>query len=326
MKRMVHLFFVALVTFLILKTTTFGWNLFSNSSKGCNPKDNIILGRIRKHIYMLSHKIGNRSVFYYDNLERAANYISEQFVTYGYKVEFQEYILENKKVKNIIAVKNGIKASEEIIVVGAHYDSCFNPGADDNASGVAGVLELARFMKDKDIDRTIKFIAFANEEPPYFKTENMGSRIYAREAKIKNEAIKAVIILETIGLYTNKINSQRYPIILGIFYPNKGNFITIVGNINSRHLVNKIKTSFRKYSKFPISSIALDFIPASDFSDHWSFWKEGYSAVMVTDTAFLRNFHYHRDSDTWEKLSYENMACVIEAFCSVLFDLAKYSN
>lgn len=178
-------------------------------------------------------------------------------------------------------------------------------------------------MVDKKTGLTIKFIAFVNEEPPYYRTEDMGSRIYVRQAKARNETIKAVIILESIGYYSGKINSQRYPPLIGIFYPNQANFIAVVGNFKSRHLVSKIIASFKKYSKFPIFSSVLDFIPGADFSDHWSFWKEGFPAVMITDTAFLRNPHYHRDSDTWEKLSYENMTWVIEGFCSVMIELAK---
>lgn len=322
MERIIRLIIIGLFAFIIFKATTFGWNFFANSFLNCKPQNNQLAERVKNHVYMLSQKIGNRNIFDYGNLEKTASYITAQFKDNGYDVQFQEYLLEKRKVKNIIATKRGAKMPGETIIIGAHYDSCFNPGADDNASGVAGLLELARFISDKKVERTIKFIAFVNEEPPYFQTENMGSWVYAREAKIKKEAIKAVVILESIGYYTNKINSQRYPIFIGIFYPNKGNFITIVGNLNSRHLVKKITASFKKYSKFPISSLALGFVPGCDFSDHWSFWKEGFPAVMVTDTAFLRNFNYHKNSDTWEKLNYENIACIIEGFFSVIIELA----
>ncbi len=126
-----------------------------------------------------------------------------------------------------------------------------------------------------------------------------------------------------LGCYTNKINSQRYPIITGIFYPNKGNFIAVVGNLKFCSLVNKITSCFRKYSKFPITSISLGFIPGVDFSDHWSFWQEGYPAVMITDTAFLRTHNYHRNSDTGEKLNYPNFACVVEGLYAVIKELTK---
>lgn len=327
MERALRLVIVGLTALIILKTSTFGWKFFTRSKVDLLPKDNSLIDNLKKHIYKISHEIGNRNIFDgYDNLKETADYITEQLRSYGYNVEFQQYTIESKKVENIIAAKEGANLLKEIIVVGAHYDSCFNIGADDNASGVAGMLELARFMADKKNDRTIEFIAFVNEEPPFFKSENMGSRKYARDAKANNKDIKAAIILETIGYYTDKVNSQRYPIIAGIFYPNKGNFIAVIGNFNSRHLANRITGFFKKHSKFPIESCNFGFIPGSDFSDHWSFWQEGYPAVMITDTAFFRNPHYHRNSDTWEKLNYKNLACVIEGFYAVLTGMANFKN
>jgi len=323
MEKIVRVVIIGLATFIVLKVTTFGWKFFTRSSVNLKPRDSSIINSLKRHIYKISYEIGNRNIFDYGNLEKTAVYITEQFKAYGYDVGFQQYLIENIKVRNIIATKKGIKSPAELIVVGAHYDSCFNPGADDNASGVAGLLELARFMADKEINRTIEFIAFVNEEPPFFKTEDMGSRVYARGAKARNESIKSAVILESIGYYNNKINSQRYPIITGIFYPNKANFIAVIGNFNSRHLANKITEYFKKYSNFPIESCNFGFIPGSDFSDHRSFWVEGYPAVMITDTAFLRNHNYHRGSDTWEKLNYQNLACVIEGLCPVLIELAK---
>jgi len=141
--------------------------------------------RLKKHVYVLSDEIGDRSVFRYQSLKQAENYIVEAFASFGYEPELQEYEVQGKTVNNIIAVKKGATKPEEIIIVGAHYDSCSNPGADDNASGISGLIELARDLKDKPTSRTIKFIAFVNEEPPFFHTENMGSRIYAKVAKKK---------------------------------------------------------------------------------------------------------------------------------------------
>lgn len=318
MKRILRLIIVGLVSFIILKSTTFGWGSFFTSTLSIKPRDSTLSGRLKKHVVKLSSEIGDRNAFNYNNLEKAADYVAKQFISYGYDIKFQEYVVGNKRVKNIIAVKSGIKLPNEIIVVGAHYDSCFNPGADDNASGIAGLLELARMMINKDVDRTIEFIAFVNEEPPFFKTEEMGSRIYAKEARVENKNIKAVIIFDLIGFYSNKIFSQRYPIIAGLFFPNKGNFIGVFGNFKSRYLATEITKIFKSNYSFPITSIALDFIPGIDFSDHWSFWKEGYSAVMISDTAFLRHKNYHKSTDTWKKLNYKDMACVIEGIYEVL--------
>jgi len=147
--------------------------------------------------------------------------------------------------------------------------------------------------------------------------------VYARQAKKSGEDIKAVIAFDLIGYYSNKFFSQRYLPIVGIFFPNKGNFIGVIGNYKSRHLASTIVRSFKKNSRFPIESVALDFIPAKDFSDHWSFWQEGYPGVMISDTAFLRHRNYHKVTDTWEKLDYNDMACVIEGMHPVIIELSK---
>lgn len=312
MKKILRLIIVGISAFLILKASTFGWKIFVPHSVFVEIQDSSIPVNLKSHVQQLSETIGNRSVYEYAKLQQTADYIVEQFRAYGYQVEFQEYMIADKRVKNIIAVKRGTKAPEEIIVVGAHYDSCDNPGADDNASGVAGLLELARIFSHKDNGRTIEFVAFVNEEPPFFKTEAMGSRVYARSAKSMRKDIKGAIVLEMIGYYSNTFSSQRYPIVLGLFYPNKGNFIAVIGDFKSRPLNKNISRLFKKNSAFPIESVSLGFVPGADFSDHWSFWQEGYPAVMITDTAFLRHHNYHRNSDTLEKLNFDYMANVIE--------------
>jgi len=279
---------------------------------------------LKSHVWNLAHEIGDRSLFKYEALQKASCYITDAFISIGYDVEFQTYNTSGKTVKNIIATKIGVERPKEVIIVGAHYDTCFNPGADDNASSVAGLLEMARLVFSQQTNRSIRFVAFVNEEPPFFKTENMGSCVYVREAKAKGENIKATLILEMIGYYTNKSNSQQYPPFLGLFYPNKGNFICIVGNWRSRRLVKKIVSKFKSQSKFPIESfIGTGFVPGVDFSDHWSFWKEGYLAVMITDTAFYRNPYYHTSSDTYEKLNYLSLAEVVRGLATVLIKLAK---
>jgi Zn-dependent M28 family amino/carboxypeptidase len=278
---------------------------------------------LKEHVVMLSHKIGDRNIVAYEKLTKAADYITGQFEKYGYKVEFQTYEVDGKPVKNIIATKLGTKKPKEQIIVGAHYDTCANPGADDNASAVAGLLELARLMTDQPTGRTIKFIAFVNEEPPFFKTKNMGSMVYAQQAKARGDNIKAVIILEMIGYYSDKPNSQKYPPFFGRFYPDKGNFIAVVGNFASKPLVKKITNLFQQSSSFPIESIAtFTFIPGIDWSDHWSFWQYGYPAIMITDTGFYRNPNYHKQSDTYETLNYENIAEVVVGLQGVLTKLA----
>lgn len=286
-------------------------------------KDTELVKKLKYHVCKLASEIGDRSVFEYQKLKETEKYITKELSSYGYDVKYQEYKVSSKTAKNIIATKVGEKKQKEIVVVGAHYDSCFSPGADDNASAVAGLLELARFMSDKQTECGIKFIAFVNEEPPFFKTEQMGSRVYTRGAKARGEEIKAAIVLEMIGYYSNQPLSQRYPPFLGPFYPDKGNFIGVIGNLPSRWLVERVVSSFKKESRFLIESLAtVSMVPGVDFSDNWSFWEEDYPAVMITDTAFYRNSNYHTKEDTCETLDYESMAEVVKGLRRVLLDLA----
>jgi len=323
MLRVIRLILLAVSIFLVIKLSTYGWQGLRRVQV-ITPKDSKLPGRLRSHVIMLSHEIGDRSVFQYSQLTRAVNYISSQFRGYGYKVEFQEYEVSGEKVKNIIAEKRGSENQDDIIIVGAHYDTCYNPGANDNASGVSAMLELARAAKSYDYPMTVRFVAFVNEEPPFFKTDKMGSFVYAKEAKEKGEKIKGAIILETIGYYSDKPFSQQYPPFIGPFYPNKANFIGVVGNFKVRELASKVTGSFRKHSSFPIrQTILFDFIPGVDFSDHWSFWQVGYPAIMITDTAFYRYRHYHLNSDTFDKLNYKALAMVVEGLEAVLVDIGR---
>lgn len=320
---MFRLILLILISFAILKMTTFGWQGFLPMAE-LLPKDKTLPTRLRAHVKELSQNIGDRSIFKYAQLTKATNYITGQFKDFGFQVNFQEYSLYGKQVKNIIAEKPGKERPLEIIIVGAHYDTCFNPGADDNASAIAGLLELSRLIASGEFQRTIRLIAFANEEPPFYKTEDMGSFVYARRAKNKNEDIKAVLILEMIGYYLDRPFSQRYPLFLGPFYPNRANFIAVVGNLNNRRLVKEVFANFREYSQFPIRSVVLfDFVPGVDFSDQWSFWQQGIPAVMITDTSFYRYPYYHTNSDTFEKLDYQKMAVVVEGLEAVLSELAR---
>ncbi len=276
------------------------------------------------HVHKLAQEIGDRSIFKYDKLEEAKEYIVKRFKSLGYPVEFQSYNVNAKEVKNIIAIKKGKEKPDQTIIVGAHYDTCFNPGADDNASGIAALLELASLFAKKENNRTIKFIAFVNEEPPFFKTKDMGSRVYTKAAKIKKENIKAALILESVGYYSHKPNSQNYPPLFGLFYPNKGNFICIAGNLLSHALVKGVTSTFKKHTRFPVESfIGPGFIPGVDFSDNWSFWQEGYPAVMITDTAFYRNPHYHTASDTYKTLDYNSISEVVRGLGEVLIELSE---
>lgn len=279
---------------------------------------------LKRHVTFLSRDIGERNFMQYQNLERAADYISEEFKNYGYEPEEQIYSLEGKPYRNIIATKKGEILSDKIIIVCSHYDSVMgSPGADDNASGVSGLLELARALSKENVNQTTRFIAFTNEEPPLFMTKDMGSFRYAQEAKRRGDNILGVVCLESIGYYSDKKGAQSYPLALSPFYPNKGNFIALVSNFHSRRLLKRIVREFKEVSSFSIEYLIAPAIlaPAISFSDHWSFWKFGYRAVMITDTAFYRTPYYHTPQDTFEKLNYASMAELVKAFYWVLLEL-----
>ncbi|MCM8795927.1 MAG: M28 family peptidase [Candidatus Omnitrophica bacterium] len=281
---------------------------------------------IKKHIEFLAVDLGERNYIQYQNLKRAQDYIKEEFRSYGYILKEQVYSLGNQDFENIIATKIGKDKKDKIIIICAHYDSAYgSPGADDNASGVAGILELARLISSQDLDKTIKFIAFCNEEPPFYMSTDMGSFRYAKNASKMKEDIEAVLCLESIGFYQDKRNSQTYPLFLHFFYPDKGNFIAMVSNFKSGHLLKKIVKEFRSASSFPIEYLVapLSLVPAIGLSDNWSFWHFGYKAIMITDTAFYRNPYYHSPQDTLDKLDCQKIALLIEGLYKVILNLAR---
>ncbi len=320
---MLKLLIFAGIVFLVLKGTTFGWKTFRRPYF-FPPEETETAERLKARVRELSEAIGSRSVFDLPRLEKAAEYVRRQLGSSGYAVETQSYASGGTPVGNLIAVCRGKTRPGEVIVVGAHYDTALNPGADDNASGVAVLLELAqRAATRPPPERTIKFVFFVNEEPPFYRTEEMGSRVFVREAKKGKETIRGALILESVGYYSGRLFSQRYPLLFGPFYPGQGDFIVLVGDFRSRRLAGEIVSTFRRHSRFPLESvITFASVPGADFSDHWSFWQEGIPAVMFTDTAFYRNPHYHQDSDTWEKLDYRRTAEFARALDRALEELA----
>jgi len=286
--------------------------------------DTALSERLKKHVYKLSHEIGERNMQKYANLNKAADYITDQFRSFGYNVDFQVYRAHKKDFKNIVVTKKGNVKPDEIIIFGAHYDTKKNPGADDNASAVSGLLEIARSLYDKPTGRTVKFIAFTNEEPPFFKGKSMGSRVYTKAAFKNKDDIKGALILEMIGYYSSKPRSQRYPPGFNFFYPSTGNFIGVVGDFKSKRLVKHTVSSFRRTSNFPIKWIvAWSLVVGIGISDDWSFWKEGYPVVVITDTAYFRNPNYHKRSDTYDTLDYMSMSCVVKGLTGTLVTLVR---
>ena len=278
---------------------------------------------LKKSVFVLADLIGERNLNNQEALLRASNYIKNSFGKLGYNVELHEYNVQEAQCQNIIAEKRGVRKPQEIVIVGAHYDSVFGtPGANDNATGVAAIIVLAKLLKNIENDRTLRLVAFVNEEPPYFQTENMGSYVYAKRCRDRFENIVAMISVETIGYYSDKEISQVYPFPLRYFYPDKGNFISFIGNIPSRSLVRKAIKTFRNKGYFPSEGCALlNMVPGIGWSDHWSFWQNGYPAIMVTDTAIFRYPYYHCFSDTSDKILYEDFTRVVSGLQHVVEDL-----
>jgi Zn-dependent M28 family amino/carboxypeptidase len=231
--------------------------------------------------------------------------------------------VEGHAVTNLEAELIG-SGVEGIIVVGAHYDSVAGTvGANDNASGVAAALELARILNGSHYRKTIRFVFFVNEEPPYFQTENMGSLVYASQVRQSGTPVSAMISLETIGFYSDTAGSQKYPAVLRLFYPSRGNFIGFVGNSESRDLVLRTIRTFRESARFPSEGVAAPAtLPGVGWSDQWSFWQEGYPAIMITDTAVFRYPYYHSPLDTTDKIDFEKMALVVDGVRVVVGSLA----
>ncbi len=277
------------------------------------------------HVTALAGHIGERNIWRYDALRESADYISDRFRQAGYRPEVQSYQVDGKTVDNIEVERSGATRPDRIIVVGAHYDTVpGSPGANDNGSGVAALLELARLFHDRPVAKTVRFVAFVNEEMPFFNTGNMGSQIYARRSKQRGERIEAMLSLETIGYYTDAPESQLYPFPFSYFYPGTGNFVGFVGNLGSSSLVRRAVRTFRSAAAFPSEAVAAPgWITGIGWSDHISFWQSDFPAIMITDTALFRYAHYHSRHDTPDKLDYGRLARVVEGMASVIGALAE---
>ena len=280
---------------------------------------------LRTDVEHLATEIGERRVpGRAKQLTEAADFIEAQFRAAGYEVGRQPFeVIAGGKCCNLDAELRGAIRPEEIVVIGAHYDTVAGtPGANDNGSGVAAMLALARRFAKSKPDRTLRFVAFTNEEPPYFQTDEMGSRVYAKRCRERDEQVVAMLSLETIGYYSDEPGSQQYPPLVGGLYPSTGNFIGVVGNLKSRALVRRVVATFRDQEQFPCQGAALpEALPGVGFSDQWSFWQEGYPAAMVTDTAMFRYAHYHEATDTADQIDYDRLARVVRGLEQVVAEL-----
>ncbi|MCH7516576.1 MAG: M28 family peptidase [Bacteroidetes bacterium] len=291
-------------------------------------EERAIRDAIRHDVERLASEIGERNIQQYTNLCAAADFIELSFEQAGYEVKRQSYEVMGRTCYNIEVEISGNEQTNEIVIVGAHYDTVFDcPGANDNASGVAALLALAKVFSGKKISRSLRFVAFVNEEPPFFQSGMMGSMVYARRCKERHETIVAMLSLETIGYYSEQANSQHYPFPVGFFYPSIGNFVAVVGNLSSGGLVRKVIASFRRQVQFPSEGGAWPgIITGVGWSDHWAFWKMGYSAIMITDTALFRYPYYHSALDTPDRICYDHLTHVVEGLKLVLVDLVGVGN
>ncbi|WP_442497718.1 M28 family peptidase [Methylobacter sp. sgz302048] len=278
--------------------------------------------RLREDIGRLARDIGARNVYHYPQLVEAAGLIEQWLREAGYTPARQEYEAKGRLFANIEVEVRGLIAPEEVIIVGAHYDTHRrSPGADDNGSGIAALLALARAFAHETIGRTLRFVAFTNEEKPFLRTRQMGSRVYAARCRERGESVVGMICLETIAYRSEKFGSQHLSL-FGLLAPARGNFIALVGNRRSRELLADAAQSFRRNSPVPCETFTLPSnFPGAWSSDHWSFWKEDYPAIMVTDTAPLRYPYYHKSKDTIERLDYEFLAAVTGGLHDVAADL-----
>jgi Zn-dependent M28 family amino/carboxypeptidase len=260
-----------------------------------------------------------------ENMRRAAAWIADELRATGAAVSEQEFPADGARYLNVIAAFG--PATADVVAVGAHYDVAGEmPGADDNASGVSSLLELADLLPGANLSRRVELVAFANEEAPYFATPGMGSEVYARSLVENARRVRAMICLEMLGCFSDEPGSQQLPLgpLLKLLYPTRGNFIAVVGSAGGADIVRRVKRSMREASDLPVSSInAPAFVHGVDLSDHSSFWRRGLPAVMITDTAFYRNPRYHTEHDTPDTLDYSRMAGVVAGVRAAVLALAR---
>lgn len=281
---------------------------------------------LKSHVASLSKYEAGRNFIDEDNLTPARDYIATQFTEIGLTVEYQNYVIYGDNFSNIIVDIASGSRSTPVLIIGAHYDTIEkSPGANDNASGVAALIELGRYLtRNPPENYQVRLIAFANEEPPYFQSEEMGSMVYAKSLSFRNENVLGMISLESIGYYSDERGSQKYPELFELLYSDTGNFVSFIGNLQSRELVTASISLFRKNSGVPSEGVASPaFIPGISWSDHWAFWKYGYKAIMVTDTALYRYEPYHKSTDTPDKLNYDIYAEVVYGLFQVVSGLAR---
>ncbi len=289
-------------------------------------REDISEAELRRSLEVLTVKIGPRPASDALATRRTAKWIAGELgpLNTGYeRVEEQAFEAAGEVFKNLAVELPGKSKPEEIVVVGAHYDTVPDcPGADDNGTGVVALLALAKAFVDTEHARTLRFVAFANEEPPHFQTPTMGSLVYAKGCKERGEDIVAMVSLESLGYFSDAPGSQAYPPGVRRFYPDVGNFVGVVGNVRSRRLVDQFADAFGAATALPVEKASLPAaLPGIGWSDHWSFWECGYPALMVTDTATFRNPHYHTAGDTLETIDFPRFTEAVRGIAAAVAEI-----
>lgn len=278
-------------------------------SLAAEPKLDDDVRAARRHVEYLAAIQPARNHRNLLSLETAVKYITRELKPYTKQIRLEEFKVKERTYKNVIA--NIGPKDADTIVLGAHYDVCGDqPGADDNASGVAGLLLVAKYLaaNQSALKYNYELVFYSLEEPPHFRTEFMGSAVHAANLKKRGARVKFMISLETIGYYSDAKGSQSYPPLMGLFYPSEGNFIALVGRSSDSILIDFLKVGFMKSMNLKLISLAApSVVTGIDFSDHLNYWKHGWPAVMVTDTAFMRNQNYHEQTDTPDALDYSKI-------------------
>jgi Zn-dependent M28 family amino/carboxypeptidase len=288
------------------------------------PADPALPERLKAHVNRLAIDFAPRTHTHVTNLDLAADYIRTQLAAATPNVRLQIYTVKGRRYQNVIAQFG--PDTDELIVIGAHYDAFdMLPGADDNASGVAGLIELSRALASAPLKKRVELVAYSLEEPPYFRTPNMGSAVHARELKAQGKQVSLMLSLECIGIFSDAADSQEFPSdLMKAIYPTTGNFIALVGHYAEGETTRRIKRTMQAATPLPVYSVnAPAIIAGIDYSDHLNYWNEGFIGMMVTDTAFMRNENYHTKNDTPEKLDYARMALVVQGVSTVVLAEAQ---
>ncbi len=281
----------------------------------------ISVQNLRATVKTLCVDLAPRSYHPPSNLARVADWIAGRLRETGLVVMEQDYRTSEGTYRNVIALRQGTDRQRGVTVIGAHYDTCGPfPGADDNASGVAVLLELVRTLPKPPPRSSQFFVAFGTEEDPFFGSQDMGSAHFARKLSDDGTRVELMIALDLVGFFSDEPGSQSFPYgFLQLYYPGRGNFIAVVGDLGAGRWIRRVKRGMLAAKALPVYSFrGPSLIPGIDWSDHFSFRQLGLPGVLVTDTAFLRNAHYHQPTDTPGTLDYSRMAAVVQALHGVL--------